>query len=160
MFKPLTPKFEALTYDSHLIVRNLGGALIFGISLPMMSFLSLLIILHLANNFGWVKCKNCTKNKINGFSFANLLKFTFDVYMVLCLCAALNMQNLEFYTQGLGLSSIISMMAITVISIYPLAIFALFYTKWISPVPVEDEKQRDEAFTEEYNGMIESQRHY
>jgi hypothetical protein len=52
MFKPLTPKFEALTYDSHLIVRNLGGALIFGISLPFISFLAMLIILHLAKNFG------------------------------------------------------------------------------------------------------------
>jgi hypothetical protein len=52
------------------------------------------------------------------------------------------------------------MMAITVISIYPLAILALFYIKWIQPVPVEDEKERNETFVAEYSGMIESQRHY
>jgi hypothetical protein len=70
------------------------------------------------------------------------------------------MQSLEFYTQGLALSSVISMLAITIISVYPFAILALFYIKWIQKVPIEDEKERNETFVKEYEGLLESQRHY
>jgi hypothetical protein len=143
--EPLTDQFETLGYESLYVYKNLG-TVVLGIVTPLLLWLAVYTIV------GWIvpQFESYKQRASNMIFWDKTFAFIYETYILLAMCAALNLHYLKWDSWGNIYNSITTLVVLAVIFSFPIVV-GVFYS---NPTVFRKVYYREETFLNMFGSLI------